>query len=491
MASETSSVQELQIEIQQLKKDRESILASEERFRAIFENSQEGILLGLPDGTILTANPAACRIFGRSAEEISTLGRRDIVDVADPRVKIALEEREKTGSFHTEMTLIRKGGTKFPGEVSSTLFKESSGRILASFIVRDISESKLAEAALRSSEELFNRAFNANPLAMGIVSIKEGVFLKINSSFGDRTGYQAEFNQPGSSDRILWADIKDRQIFFDRVIKEEFVRNYETRILSKTGEMMIVLLSGVIIDWKGEPCILAVANDITELRRYQMEVARLDRLNLIGEMSASIAHEIRNPLTTVRGFLQLFESQEGYINNRQYVSLMIEELDRANGIITQFLSLAKNKIVDLELHSLNENILTLLPLLQAQALKNDISIELRLGDIPQLMMDRNEIRQLVLNLVLNGIDAMPQGGDLQIGTEKVGTSVILTIKDQGSGMSDEVLKKIGTPFFTTKSGGTGMGLAVCYSIALRHRARIDVNTGPDGSVFKVTFPIEA
>ena len=85
---------------------------------------------------------------------------------------------------------------------------------------------------------------------------------------------------------------------------------------------------------------------MTELRRYQLEVVRLDRLNQIGEMAAGIAHEIRNPMTTVRGFLQIFESTDGYLANKQYIELMIGELDRANAIISGFLSLAKNKPID-------------------------------------------------------------------------------------------------------------------------------------------------
>jgi len=468
---------------------REELAASEDRYRAIYENSLVGIILGTAEGQILSANPAACRIFGWSEAELIARGRPGIVDINDPRLIEILKEREEKGSFHRELNLIRRDGTKFPGEVSSKVFRDRDGRLLANFVVRDISENKKAEAALRSSEEVFNQAFNANPLAMAIVTAKEGRIIKVNSTFGNRTGYREELLQPGSTDHKLWAVPGEREVFMRQVQREGAVRNAEVSIRAKTGEVLPVLLSGVAIEWKGEACVLSVANDITELRRYQLEVARLDRLNMIGEMAASIAHEIRNPMTTVRGFLQLFENRPEFWEERLNIQLMIEEMDRANMIITQFLNMAKNKAVQRQPINLNENIQSIMPLLQAKAMKHDVSIELDLSPIPDLLLDKNEMHQLMLNLVLNGIDAMPQGGTLTIRTRVENSSVILAIYDQGIGMNQETLQKLGTPFFTTKSEGTGLGLAVCYSIAQRHQARIEAESDSQGSVFKVIFPV--
>lgn len=232
---------------------------------------------------------------------------------------------------------------------------------------------------------------------------------------------------------------------------------------------------------------VVILHDITERKQLENEIARLDRLDLIGEMAAGIGHEIRNPMTTVRGFLQLLSNKEECFKYKGYYSLMIEELDRANSIITEFLSLAKNKTVNLKKQNLNDIIEAISPLVQADAMVSDKFIILELGKIPNLFLDEKEIRQLSLNMFRNGLEAMPAGGTLTIRTYMEGNKVVLSVHDKGNGIRPEALEKLGTPFFTTKEHGTGLGLAVCYSIATRHNATISVETSPAGTTFLVRF----
>ncbi len=257
-----------------------------------------------------------------------------------------------------------------------------------------------------------------------------------------------------------------------------------------------VNLDGAIIDAydvpftdvDGSPMILEMNIDITERRRIDKEMARLDRLNLIGEMAASIGHEIRNPMTSVRGFLQMLGSKPEYQDDNDYFELMIEELDRANSIITEYLGMAKDKRIDLQSRSLDIIITALYPMLMSDANLREINIHLDLCTPPQISIDEREIRQLIINMARNGMEAMSSNGTLTIGTRRDGNEVILFIKDEGSGLSSIITDKIGTPFLTTKENGTGLGLAVCYSIAARHNARIDYETGLEGTTFYVRFP---
>ncbi len=240
-------------------------------------------------------------------------------------------------------------------------------------------------------------------------------------------------------------------------------------------------------DIDGSLLVLALGIDITEQKQLGKEIARLDRLNLVGEMAAGIGHEIRNPLTTVRGFLQMLGEKDDCTKYKDYFSLMIEELDRANSIITEYLSLAKNKPVELKRQNLNRIVSAILPLITADAMVTDKYIEIELSDISKLLLDEKEIRQLILNLVRNGLEAMSPGGHLKIKTSAENDEVVLAVRDYGKGINPDVLEKIGTPFYTTKESGTGLGLAVCYSIAARHNATIKVETGPDGTTFFVRF----
>jgi signal transduction histidine kinase len=166
---------------------------------------------------------------------------------------------------------------------------------------------------------------------------------------------------------------------------------------------------------------------------------------------------------------------------------MIQELDRANAIITEYLSLARSKVVELTFQNLNSVVETVFPLIQTYALLTDKCVHLEAEEVPPLGLNEKEIRQLLLNLVRNGLEAMPPGGNLTIRTFKDGEDVVLSVRDEGTGIEPAVLEKLGTPFVTTKDHGTGLGLAVCYSIAARHNAVIEVRTGPAGTTFFIRF----
>ncbi|CQR72732.1 Sporulation kinase E [Sporomusa ovata DSM 2662] len=232
--------------------------------------------------------------------------------------------------------------------------------------------------------------------------------------------------------------------------------------------------------------------ELTPILKYiskQTEkMTHLDRLNIICEMAAGIAHEVRNPMTTVRGLLQFLENKQELTGHRDKFELMINEIDRANSIITEFLSLAKNKVMDFTESNLNDIIRDIYPLLQADALRNNSEIVITLENIPNLILDRNSIRQIIFNIVRNGLDAMPGGGLIDIKTWASGSKVLLVVKDCGIGILPENKGNLWKPFFTTKDNGTGLGLAVCYRIAQRHGATITVESEPQkGTVFTVEF----
>ncbi len=232
-----------------------------------------------------------------------------------------------------------------------------------------------------------------------------------------------------------------------------------------------------------------ILRDITSRKNLEQIALRADRLNTVGEMAASVAHEIRNPMTTVRGYLQLLLSKKDFNHYRDRFELMIQELDRTNDIIREYLCLAKDKHSDLKRCCLNRIIQSLLPLIQADAISSSSEVTLELATIPELWLDENEIRQLLLNLVRNGLEAMPTGGNLQIRTAEEDGKIILAVRDQGTGIPEHVLSNLGKPFLTTKDKGTGLGLSMCYRIAHRHQAEIKVETSNLGTTFYVCFKI--
>lgn len=234
--------------------------------------------------------------------------------------------------------------------------------------------------------------------------------------------------------------------------------------------------------------ICCIFKNITEKKQYEQELKRLSNIDLIGQMAAGISHEIRNPMTTVRGFLQLLKEENIYEKHNKYFNLMIEELDRSNSIITEFLSMGNTKKSDLQMLDLNLIIHDTIPLIKIDTHNQNKYIQVDTNDIPELLLNRNEIRQLLINLYRNGLEAMSTGQVLTISTYKEGQNcVVLAVRDQGKGIRPEVLEKLGTPFYTTKDNGTGLGLGICYVIAARHNAKIEIQTGSEGTTFFVKF----
>lgn len=235
--------------------------------------------------------------------------------------------------------------------------------------------------------------------------------------------------------------------------------------------------------------VLSIAQDVTSKKKFEHELARLDKFNIIGEMAASLGHEIRNPLSTVRGYLQWFQTKKETIKFQDQFQLIIDELDRANGIITEYLSLAKNKVVELKMHNINLIIKSMLPLVEADALGFGHNIQLELDHISECLIDENELRQLIVNLSRNAFEAMAKGGTLLVKTYIKDNQIVLAISDTGPGMPPQILNNLGTPFITTKENGVGLGLAVCFRIAERHNAKIELSTSNTGTTVFVFFKI--
>lgn len=287
------------------------------------------------------------------------------------------------------------------------------------------------------------------------------------------------------------APLKQNEYPLTRVfLNKEVVRNEEFLLQRSNGSEVILNISAspVLDKYNNIKAGIAILVDVTERKKLELEFVRLDRLNIIGEMAASISHEIRNPITTVRGYLQFFSKKVQYIEHQEQFQTMIEELDRANSIISEYLSLAKNKSISMKNGNLNNVLKALLPLMQADALRGGHSITLKTADIPDNCFDEKEVRQLVLNLVRNSIEAMPAGGTVTIATYLHKGKVVLAVEDTGTGIPKDVLDKLGTPFVTTKENGTGLGLAVCYRIAQRHMANVHARTSSEGTTFLISFP---
>lgn len=233
-------------------------------------------------------------------------------------------------------------------------------------------------------------------------------------------------------------------------------------------------------------------NKIKDTFLTQQDILYTEKMNAIGQLAASVAHEIRNPLTVVKGFMQLFSLNSNFGDVEQtYIQLMMQEIERAETIINDYLSLAKPEVCQISTLNLSTQVIKVQGLLTSYAvINNSITIQTDLEEETYVLGNENELTQLLINILKNAIEASFEGNAVLIKLRKDEDYAYLTIKDQGTGMSKEMLNKLGTPFYSLKEKGTGLGMMVCFQLVKKMNGFIDVASQlNEGTTFTIQLPL--
>lgn len=227
-----------------------------------------------------------------------------------------------------------------------------------------------------------------------------------------------------------------------------------------------------------------------QILEIEEQLRRADRLSALGELSAGMAHEIRNPLGSIRGTAEILRDGMAEGDPRgEFAGILIQEVDRLNKVVQDFLDFARPGETDRNAVDLNALLQELLSFTRQSARSGGVTVAFDPGPIPAVRADREQLRQAFLNLVLNAFQAMPDGGELSIATESVDEWVRVRFRDTGCGIAAADLERVFNPFFTTRSEGTGLGLAIVHRIIQGHGGRIDVSSEAGvGTVFTLDLP---
>jgi two-component system sensor histidine kinase HydH len=303
------------------------------------------------------------------------------------------------------------------------------------------------------------------------------------------------------SEEINLKGLKISTIFdldIERLLKDKttVIRDMEVEIKPPAGGRIPLSLSAAPLkDETGrEMGSVLLLRDLREIRDLQEKVRRSERLASLGRLAAGIAHEIRNPLSSIRGFAQYFMRRlKGQEEEQGYASIMVKEVDRLNRVITELLDFARPKEPHREPQSLEEIANYSLMLLNSEFSQKKIIIEKFFApNLPKLEVDRDQISQALLNLFLNSLESMEGGGKIEISLKRIDQPLALevAVTDTGRGIAKEDLGKVFEPFFSTKRKGSGLGLAIVHQIVTSHGGDIAVNSREGmGTTFRITLPV--
>jgi len=510
------------VDITEHKRAEQELRDSEERHRVVVEAASDAVISMDENGAILLANAAALRVFGYDPTELigkplSLLMPEYMRKLHEKGFKSYLATGERHINWHgTELTGLRQNGQEFPVEISFGELVKDGRRIFTGFI-RDISERKRAEAALRRSESYLAEAQRLTHIGSWAGNILTREIFHSSDEHSRLYGLDPESGIPSFEDLYKRVHPEDRVGLvktFERASHDRIDVNVHYRIVVPDGTTKHVEAVGhPVLKPSGEAGeFIGFLMDVTErrraeeererLRQAQADLAHMNRVHTMGELTASLAHELKQPLfaaeTDATTCLRwLGRDQPRVAQAKEAVSRFMKDVIHASEIVSRIGSMFKKGIPQREVVDVNEVIQEMIALLRSEATRYSVLINTTLAnDLPQISADRVGLQQVLMNLMLNGVEAMKDMGSRgkltiksQLGEDH---QILVSVSDTGVGLRPEQEEQIFNAFFTSKSGGTGMGLPISRSIIESHGGRLwpAFDSGP-GATFWFTLPIQA
>ncbi|PMC35099.1 PAS domain-containing sensor histidine kinase [Bacillus sp. UMB0899] len=424
------------------------------------------------------------QLIGKHTFDFTDKGYHDVVKNREFR----LYNGEKIGII--EEIWYTLDGREISLEIMASLTRYK-GEPAELVVMNDISSRRNFQKILQKSRERYQRLIDNSIDTIAVIHKDKWVFM-------NKSGvnlFQAED----------YPDMLGRNIYeFLHQGDHQTMRNSLKCILDGASDVQVTKQSWVISDGKiiytemvcipttyyGDKAVQVILRDISYRKKTEELMLRSEKLSIAGQLAAGIAHEIRNPLTAIKGFLQIM--QPDISNHSQYFHIIFSELNRIEMILSELLMLAKPQ----ETKFRKTNLVTLLNdvaiLLETQGNMNNVTfIQEHISSDLLINCDQNQLKQVFINLFKNAIDAMPKGGKVTVKTELLNQSVKITVIDEGEGIPPEFMRRIGEPFLTTKENGNGLGLMITYKIIENHSGHMYIESEVGkGSIFTIILPCE-
>ncbi len=500
----------------QRKRAEEELRASEARFRTFVDHARDAFFLIDEHLTVVDVNRQACESLGCRREELIGMQPRDFdVGLDEPSIG-RLAERAEGGEIVTfETRHRRKDGTTFPVEIRSGTFRQG-GKLFYLALARDISERKLAEESLRQSEAYLTEAQRLSHTGSWALDVASNRYVYTSEEFDRLFGFDPQGEKPTREavlermhpdDRISWKRILEKSV------REKLDTTSQYRIVLPDGRVRhIHTIRHPMVNSAGEVVrLVGTSIDITEhkrveeererLRRLEAELAHANRVNMLGELTTSIAHEVSQPLGAMVASAGacarwLAADPPAMAEARSALDNIVADGKRAREVIARIRALTKRQLPRTDLLDLNRKILEVLALTEHELRSQDIVVRTQLDrTLPGVMGDRVQLQQVLLNLILNAIEAMSGVHDrpreLTIVSRADGSgAIVVEVRDSGIGLDPGRAERVFEAFYTTKAEGLGIGLSISRSIVEAHGGRLwAAPSEPHGAVFRFSLPV--
>jgi two-component system, sporulation sensor kinase E len=463
-------------------------------YEHIFEASKDAIGFGTPDGTILLVNRAFSELTGFSREELLTMNVQDLIPEQhrkqrDHMVAQVLQTGEP-GEY--EIDYLRKNGSQVPVAITVFVVKREDGQSTGlAAIVRDLTEHRHAEQRLRLVVE-------SSPNGLLMVD-EQGTIRMVNRQIDQLFGYE-RVELIGQPVEIL---VPQRMRSHHPGDRAEFIAHSETRAMGKGRD-----LYGVRKDGQEFPLeiglspirtpnglnVLASVVDISERKRIQEHLQKAERLAELGTLASGMAHEIGTPMNVILGRAEYLLQRTADEGMKKGLVTIVTQVERITKVMNQLLAFARRRPAEQRAVDLREVVEDSLEMFQERIAHSSITVEKSIeANLPAVHADRDQLIQVLINLVVNSLHAMPEGGRLTLSLAREGRYVCLGVSDTGHGMPEEICAKVFEPFFTTKDfgKGTGLGLTVVKGIIEDHGGTIEVESVVDkGTTFWIRLPLD-
>ena len=514
-------------DVDKQKQTEEALRDSQERMAAVMENLTEGLIIAEAKGPVLYWNSAALAMFGYASMEEC---RRKLADFTDTFEVRPLDDDHLLPVADWAMSRVLRGEVLRDWEVrirrrdqgwekilahSGWLIHSAHGEELAFVSTSDITERKRVQEILRSSEERLQLAVRV--ASMGIWELQFSTRTLIWApEVRDIFGVPANAPPPSFEDAIRFTHPEDRSLVEEHMVLLLVGKSIQLdhRIIRPDGKVRWIEVTGKAeFDDTGQPVrCLGFIRDVTERHQLEEQFVQAQKMEAVGRLSGGVAHDFNNMLMVITGYGDLLKEQLGSDERlRPMIEAILKAANRAASLTQQLLAFSRKQILIPRVVDLN-SVLADMGKMLPRLIGEDIDLKIVPGNgLGRVMADASQIQQVVMNLVVNARDAMPDGGRLTIETEnaewdeepgqeygietKPGSFVLLSVADNGTGMDRETRAHLFEPFFTTKGmdKGTGLGLSIVYGVVKQSGGFISVDSEPgQGTTFKIYLPgIEA